>query len=222
MKALIFDIEGTTTDINFVHNILFPYAKKNIELYVRNNQSKIETILSSIKINYSVDSLNEIIVLLKQWIEEDKKIKELKDLQGLIWDEGYAKGEFTAHLYDDVLPNLKKWKEAGFMLYIYSSGSIKAQKLLFSHTKSGDITHFFSGYFDTGIGSKKESSSYTNISREIDIPPEDITFFTDSVDEAVAAVSASLNIIHVNRDGLYNDSTYQVVKSFSDVGIINE
>jgi len=222
MKVLLFDIEGTTTDINFVHHILFPYAKKNIATYVKENESQISEIIQKIKENNSVHSIDEVISLLERWIDEDKKVKELKDIQGLIWKEGYATGEYTAHLYDDVIPCLENWKNSGLDLFIYSSGSVQAQKLLFSHTSSGDITPLFNGYFDTKIGAKKESQSYTNISKEINCEPNLITFFTDSPQEAQAATEANLNVIHVNRDGLYNDSKFTLVKSFEDARLISE
>lgn len=219
MKALIFDIEGTTTDINFVHNILFPYAKRKIEDFVKNNVSEITDIIDSIKLNNNIETLEEVILLLKTWIDEDKKVKELKDIQGLIWKEGYTQGEYTAHLYSDVIPALENWKELGLKLYIYSSGSVQAQKLLFSHTESGDITSLFSGYFDTTIGPKKEINSYLNISKEIGEQPDSITFFTDSPEEAQAAIDAKFNVIHVNRDGLYNNSKFAVIESFDKARI---
>lgn len=219
MKALIFDIEGTTTDINFVHNILFPYAKRKIEDFVKNNVSEIADIIDSIKLNNNIETLEEVILLLKTWIDEDKKVKELKDIQGLIWKEGYIQGEYTAHLYSDVIPALENWKELGLKLYIYSSGSVQAQKLLFSHTESGDITSLFSGYFDTTIGPKKEINSYLNISKEIGEQPDSITFFTDSPEEAQAAIDAKFNVIHVNRDGLYNNSKFAVIESFDKARI---
>jgi enolase-phosphatase E1 len=169
-----------------------------------------------------VSSLDEVIALLKSWIDQDKKVKELKDIQGLIWKEGYAKGEYTAHLYPDVLPSFEKWKNSGIDLYIYSSGSIQAQKLLFSHTEHGDITPLLSGYFDTTTGAKKEFQSYKNIAKQIGIDPKLISFFTDSIDEAHAATDANFNVFHVNRDGLYNDSKFIVIKSFDEARIINE
>ncbi len=222
MKALIFDIEGTTTDINFVHNILFPFAKKNIESFVRSEQENLAPLIQKIKADNNISSIDEVIALLKKWIDEDKKVKELKDIQGLIWKEGYQKGEYTAHLYPDVIPALNKWKDQGLDLYIYSSGSIQAQKLLFSHTESGDITSLFKGYFDTTSGPKKESQSYKTIASDIDVSPQMITFFTDSPDEAKAASEAELNVIHVNRDGLYDDSKFKMIKSFDKAEVTHE
>lgn len=219
MKALVFDIEGTTTDINFVHDVLFPFARKRIESFVRANEKELSEIIDSINRENNLSSLDETISLLVKWIDEDKKVKELKEIQGLIWKEGYDKEDYTAHVYSDVIPALKKWKENGLDLFIYSSGSIKAQKLLFSHTEAGDITNFFKGYFDTTIGSKKEPSSYERIAKEIGCNPQEITFFTDNVDEVKAAKSASFNVIHVNRDGLYNDSEFNMAKNFSEVRI---
>lgn len=222
MKALIFDIEGTTTDIHFVHNILFPYAKDKISDFVKEHAPKIEHLLSSIKTNYNVSSENEVIELLKTWINEDKKIKELKEIQGFIWENGYQKGEYKAHLYQDVLPSLEKWKEKGLKLYIYSSGSVHAQKLLFAHTEFGDITSLFSGHFDTTVGGKKQSTSYSNILNKIGYKAQDVAFFTDSPDEVLAAKDAGMRVFHVNRDGLYDESTDNMITSFLEAKVLDE
>src|SRR3972149_10434202 len=121
-------------------------------------------------------SLNEseVIEQLIRWIDEDKKITPLKSLQGMIWQDGYKKSDFKGHIYEDAVRHLKKWKQAGIQLYVFSSGSVQAQKLLFAHTEYGDLTPLFSGYFDTSIGNKSEAGSYRKIAVAIGSAPGDI------------------------------------------------
>jgi len=220
MKAVILDIEGTTTDINFVYNVLFPYAKKALPEFLKNHKDddSVNSILLNIKSKFNVGSDDEILSLLNEWIETDQKIKELKDLQGLIWIRGYEQKDYISHLYPDVLPQIKKWKESGMKVYIYSSGSIQAQKLLFSHTEYGDVTNLLDGYFDTTIGNKREEKSYANILEHLELAGNEVTFLSDIEAELTAAKSVGINVFHVNRDGLYNDSKYKLITEFSDIG----
>ena len=222
MKAIVLDIEGTTTDINFVHNVLFPYAQNAIPHFLEDNKmdKSVKIIIDKIKKNYHVEKSNEILDLLLHWIKTDQKIKELKELQGLIWQDGYKRGEYVAHLYPDVVPHLKKWKEKGIKLYIYSSGSVLAQKLLFSHTEYGDITPLIDGYFDTNIGSKKEEISYSNIINDLELDANNVTFLSDIEAELSCAHAVGINVFHINRDGLYRESKFNLVGSFNDLGEI--
>ena len=144
--------------------------------------------------------LHQAIEQLIQWIDDDKKITPLKALQGLIWEMGYHRGELTGHLYADAIRNLQTWKAQGFDLYIYSSGSVYAQKLLFAHTEVGDLTLLFSGHFDTHIGHKQESSSYENIVAHIGLPAEQLLFLSDIEGELNAAQAAGLQTIWLTRD----------------------
>ena len=182
IKAIVTDIEGTTSSLAFVKEVLFPYARANLADYVRRNiaQEQVKKIMVATcqEINAELDTEQSISQLI-QWIDEDKKVTPLKSLQGLIWEAGYQQGDFKGHIYPDAVENLKKWKAKGLDLYVYSSGSVQAQKLLFAHTDYGDLTPLFSGYFDTLIGVKKEAESYSNIAKNIDIPPEHLLFLSD-------------------------------------------
>ncbi|MDY6900472.1 MAG: acireductone synthase, partial [Cyanobacteriota bacterium] len=182
LKVILTDIEGTTTDISFVHNVLFPYSAKHLSSWVRNNlelpitQGILQQVRESTgKSNLDVEGC---INQLMNWQSEDKKITPLKTLQGLIWEEGYDKGELKAHIYPDAVEYLKKWHDIGLTLAVYSSGSIAAQKLLFRNTSVGDLTSLFSAYFDTTTGSKKESQSYTAIANELSVLPQEILFLS--------------------------------------------
>jgi len=164
IKAIITDIEGTITDIHFVHKVLFPYSLQKMHDFVHHNYRSIEETIAQIKLKYlSLDSsLDQVIAQLKHWIETDQKISELKTLQGQIWKQGYESGAFTGHIYIDAYQKLKEWYDAGIELYVYSSGSVQAQKLLFKYSDFGDLTPLFINYFDTQVGAKKEMQSYQN------------------------------------------------------------
>ena len=159
IKAIVTDIEGTTSSLSFVKEVLFPYARANLADYVRNHKDEpqVKSVLeeSCKEVGAELDT-EQLIAQLIQWLDEDKKVTPLKSLQGLIWERGYRKGDFNGHVYPDAAAYLKAWQAKGLDLYIYSSGSVYAQKLLFAHTEYGDLTPLFSGYFDTHIGGKKE------------------------------------------------------------------
>jgi len=225
VKAVLTDIEGTTSSISFVKDVLFPYAKQKMEDFVKQNREnpEVKRILNDVKEIAGKDlTTDEIIEVLTKWIEEDKKITPLKEIQGLIWEEGYKKGELEGHIYDDSFEKLKKWKEKGIPIYIYSSGSVKAQKLLFSNTKFGDINYLFSGYFDTKIGGKKETQSYKKIAQEIGLKPEEILFLSDNPEEIEAAAKAGMKVIRFAREGEFEiipDYPYKQVRNFEEVEI---
>ncbi len=218
MKALLFDIEGTTTDIKFVHEVLFPYARENMQSFLENTTSSdVTEILETIKNKNNVNSREEVLELLLRWIQEDKKITELKDLQGLLWESGYINGDYKAHLYPEVINCFKKWSDNNFKIYIYSSGSVKAQKLLFKYSVQGDLTPLISGYFDTNIGAKREVQSYQNILDELKLAASEVTFFSDIEEELDAAAEIGIKTLHLNRDGLYNESRHKIINSFNEV-----
>ena len=190
IKAIITDIEGTTTSLLFVKEVLFPYARTNLADYIHShaNDPLIKPLLEDIRKMVNAELTTEqIITQLIEWIDEDKKITPLKSLQGLIWETGYRRGDFKGHLYPDAAESLKAWKTQGIDLYIYSSGSVYAQKLLFAHTDYGDLTPLFSGYFDTHIGGKKEPESYCNIAGQISVPENQLLFLSDIKEELDAA-----------------------------------
>ena len=205
IKAIVTDIEGTTSSLSFVKEILFPYARANLADYVRLHAEEppIKSLLeaTSKELGVALDT-EQAITQLIQWLDEDKKATPLKSLQGLIWEAGYKKGDFKGHVYQDAVDNLKNWKAKGLDLYIYSSGSVYAQKLLFEHTEYGDLTPLFSGYLDTLIGGKKERDSYLTIANQIGIPADQLLFLSDIKEELDAAKTAGFKTIGLTRDGL--------------------
>jgi enolase-phosphatase E1 len=157
IQAIVTDIEGTTSSIDFVHKTLFPYAKRHLRSYLQTHTDDAEVtaqIAEVAKLEGRPLSLDETADVLERWIDEDRKITPLKALQGLIWAQGYADGALSGHVYADTPVYLRRWYAAGKRLYIYSSGSVAAQKLIFGHSDAGDLTPLFSGYFDTRIGAK--------------------------------------------------------------------
>ncbi|WP_414619617.1 acireductone synthase [Calothrix sp. CCY 0018] len=221
IKVILTDIEGTTTDISFVHNVLFPYSAKHLSSWVRNNLelSITQDILQQVREITGKSNLDMegCISQLMSWQAEDKKITPLKTLQGLIWQQGYDKGELKAHVYPDAVEYLKNWYDTGLTLAVYSSGSIAAQKLLFRNTSDGDLTSFFSAYFDTTSGSKVESQSYVAIAQELSVLPQEILFLSDSLKELVAASEANLNVCGLNREAAGVDDNFTYVKNFSQI-----
>ncbi len=204
IEAIVTDIEGTTTSLSFVHDVLFPYARERIEAFVRARAGDpaVAEALRGVAAEEGRElSLDEAIATLVRWIDEDRKVTPLKALQGLLWTDGYREGDYVGHVYDDAVRWLRRWHEDGVRLYVYSSGSVRAQKLLFAHTGAGDLTPLFSGYFDTTTGGKKEAASYRAIAAEIGRPPERIAFLSDVVAELDAAREAGMVTVHLVRDG---------------------
>ena len=225
IKAILIDIEGTVSPISFIKEILFPYSKEKMEKFVRENinNPEIKKILEQVReIEGKKLTVDEIIQTLKKWIDEDRKIAPLKDIQGFIWKEGFEKGKLKAPLYKDAYEKIKEWKQKGYRLYIYSSGSVQAQKLFFSHTQYGDLTGYFDGYFDTKTGSKKEKQSYIKIASKIGLKPEQILFLSDNPEEITAAAQAGMKVYRLVRpeDAQYiKDFPYPQVKDFYGVEV---
>ena len=163
------------------------------------------------------NSLDQLIDQLCTWIEADRKVGPLKTLQGYIWREGYETGQYTSHIYKDVYPAMQKWQEMGIKLGIYSSGSVGAQKLLFAHTEQGDLTPCLSAYFDTKVGHKREVNSYAQISKSLNIAPEQILFLSDVVEELDAASEAGLGTAHVVRPGTKDTGYKKTIGSFDEL-----
>ena len=203
IRAIVTDIEGTTSSIDFVKDVLFPYARERLPAFVvtHADKSEVQHWLHEAARDAGLVSASqqEIIDLLIRWIDEDRKATPLKALQGLIWADGYASGEFKGHVYPEVAGNLQKWKKQGIHLYVYSSGSVAAQKLLFGHSEAGDLTPLFSGYFDTEIGGKREAESYRRILQAIDRPAAEVVFLSDVVEELDAAREVGLDTVLLDR-----------------------
>ncbi|MBK1986549.1 acireductone synthase [Sphaerospermopsis aphanizomenoides BCCUSP55] len=221
LKVILTDIEGTTTDISFVHDVLFPYSAKHLSDWVLNHLELpiTQDILQQVReingqSNLDVEScLSQLMI----WHNEDRKITPLKTLQGLIWDAGYNSGELKSHLYPDAFEYLQNWYAVGLRLAIYSSGSIAAQKLLFKNTVMGDLTPLFSMYFDTTTGNKTESQSYLTIADKLLVLPQEILFLSDSSKELAAAKSANFNVCGLNRQTTAVDNDFMYVTNFSQI-----
>lgn len=220
IKAILTDIEGTTSSISFVHEVLFPYAREHLIDFIYDNEAEIENLLNDVRAeeNNPDLSLEEVIEVLQRYSAEDQKVTPLKELQGMIWEAGYKSGELVGHIYEDAVQSLKRWKEEGLKLYVYSSGSVAAQKLIFGHTEHGDLTPLFSGYFDTNIGNKKEPESYSGIAIETGTKAENILFLSDSTEEIDAAKAAGMQAITLDREkSLINNGEYTIVDTFDDI-----
>jgi enolase-phosphatase E1 len=208
IRCILLDIEGTTTRISFVHEVLFPYAREHIGSFLMTHldEPRIQSCLQDPVLGAPTtpvrkEDLPPLVSRLHQWIDDDRKETVLKTLQGYIWAEGFEKGVYQSHIYEDVLPALKRWKEKGLELGIYSSGSVDAQKLLFGYTPYGDLTSFFSYHFDTHMGGKKEKSSYEKICHAMGRDGAEVLFISDSLDEVRAAQQAGLTAHHIQREG---------------------
>jgi enolase-phosphatase E1 len=204
MRAVLTDIEGTTTRITLVRDVLFPFARRRLADFVHEHRAdpRVVAILDQVRQEENEPALDEAsaIACLLRWSDADRKVAPLKTLQGLVWADGYATGELRGHVYDDALAAMRAWRERGLLLYVYSSGSIAAQKLLFGHTEVGDLTGLFSAFFDTTIGGKLAPGSYAAIARAIDVAPGDVLFLSDHVGELDAARAAGMATTWLDRD----------------------
>jgi enolase-phosphatase E1 len=218
-KAILTDIEGTTSSISFVKDVLFPYARGHLTEFVkmRREDPEVKKLLVEAR-TIAGEDLDEVglIETLRRWIDEDRKITPLKSLQGLIWEHGYEHGDFHGHIYEDAARRLREWKHHGLRLYVFSSGSVHAQKLLFSHTQFGDLTSLFSGYFDTLIGAKHEPDSYRKIVAMIGLDASEVLFLSDLEAELDAARAAGLATLKLLREGL-PPSTHPQVGTFDAI-----
>lgn len=212
IKFVLMDVEGTTTDIRFVKNELFPYAFEKMGAFVAKNFAQ----LSEAQENLGVASPSELSDILRNWITEDKKEPQLKSIQGKIWLEGYENGELKGHVYDEVPEALKRWREQGLDLGIYSSGSVAAQKLLYKHSVAGDLTPLLSAHFDLGVGKKFEETSYRNIVEELGLKPEEVLFLSDIEAELDAASAVGLKTTRLFRDDT-EASKHLSVSNFDEI-----
>ena len=225
LPVILTDIEGTTSSISFVKDVMFPYAEAHLDSWVRRHASRVDVAeqLDAVRQelgrpNASIDACVEALL---QWSRADKKVTPLKALQGYIWKNAFETGEFSAHLYEDALAALLVWHSLGRRLAVYSSGSIGAQKLYFGHTTEGDLLHLFESHFDATSGSKKEASSYVNICRDLGVAANDVVFLSDVCAELDAAAEAGLKTVWVVREGeLPTHEVHHVVADFD--GLIAE
>ncbi len=226
IRFILLDIEGTTSDIHFVHKVLFPYSAERLPDYVRANRQEplVEQAMAAVKQTIAdeqgrtIDDAEAIHVLLG-WIQEDRKHTALKQLQGAIWQQGFEHLHFQAHVYDDVPRALQNWKLRRLGMGIYSSGSVQAQKLFFGYSVSGDLSSSFSHYFDTQVGGKKEVDSYRKILETLQLAPMEVLFLSDVEGELDAARLAGLRTIQVVREGTVPSKKHDTVTTLLGVEI---
>jgi len=215
-RGILLDIEGTTSSISFVHDVMFPYARRELDRYLTENwdSSELSETCDLVAKDAGFDSFDtwasgkpdtDQLTLVRDEVlrimDGDVKATGLKQLQGSIWRAGFERGEMRAHVYDDVPEAIEAWNAAGRNVRIYSSGSIAAQKLFFGHTIVGDLLHLFRGHYDTTIGSKKESASYQQIAAEFELPTPEIAFLSDVPAELNAARDAGMQTALCKRPG---------------------
>lgn len=205
IKAILTDIEGTTSAVSFVFDVLFPYAAKHLPDFVRQHAQRADVAAQLIAVRQDSNEpdaeIERVIEILLRWIAEDRKATPLKALQGMVWEQGYLAGQLKGHVYPDAVEALKRWHQAGFQLFVYSSGSIQAQKLIFGCSQAGDLSPLFSGYFDTTSGPKREAQSYQRIAMAIGVEAAQFLFLSDIVEELEAARSAGMATCGLAREG---------------------
>ncbi|HYF48834.1 MAG TPA: acireductone synthase [Planctomycetota bacterium] len=215
-RGVLLDIEGTTSSIRYVYDVLVPFARKNLRNFLQRRwsdpavQRACETIArdagaASFKAwTTGLDEVaqrEKVATEVERLMDADVKATGLKELQGLIWDEGYSAGKLTSHVYPDVAPALKRWAGQGRDIRIYSSGSVAAQKVFFKNTDVGDLTVYLRGHYDTTTGPKRDPASYANIVADMNMPAQQILFASDVVAELDAAKTAGLQTVLVIRPG---------------------
>ncbi len=217
VTGIVCDIEGTTSSISFVKDILFPYAAERLPAFIRQRQhdTTVNVHLDETAQQTGIQR-NDIAALTKQllsWIEDDVKATPLKALQGQIWAEGYQTGAYQAHIYPDAYHRLKAWHAEGIKLFVYSSGSIQAQTLFFQYSCFGDMRPLFTDYFDTTTGAKNAPASYHSIAQQTGMAASDLLFLSDIESELDAAKQAKFNTIWVIRpeDSPVNPATIQSI-----------
>jgi len=206
LSAVLTDIEGTITPIAFVHDVLFPYARTRLPAFVTANPEMDGQPTPALEV-------------LTGQMDRDEKDPALKAIQGMIWAEGYESGAIKGEIYPDVPPALRRWARAGLKLFIYSSGSVSAQKLLVKHSMAGDLEPLFQGFFDTRVGPKRAAASYAAITRGANISPAEFLFLSDVEAELDAAAAAGLTTCQLVRaqDGTKASARHKTAGEFGEV-----
>jgi enolase-phosphatase E1 len=221
IRGILLDIEGTTTAISFVYDVLFPYARQHANAYVQNadlNDLRREYEADEHAGNHPPDWSGDPLPYIYWLMDQDRKSTALKRIQGEIWLEGYRSGKLNGQVFDDVPPALARWREAGRDVRIFSSGSVLAQRLLFANTAFGDLTKYLNGYFDTTTGPKNEAASYSRIAQAFGVPTSEIVFISDVARELDAARNAGMHTALCVRPGNHPQPahTHSVIANFAD------
>jgi enolase-phosphatase E1 len=234
IRSVLLDIEGTTTPIAFVHDVLFSYARDHVKQFLRESfdseevRADIELLrqehaedVSANRSPPALDSTGDSIASYVEWlIGSDRKSTGLKSLQGKIWRQGYLDGPLKSQVFDDVAPAMKRWHEAGLNVSIFSSGSVLAQQLLFAHTNAGDLTGFIDNYFDTNVGKKTDADSYRRIAADLGFEAREVLFISDVVAELEAARQAGMKTLLAVRPGnapQQSDQPFDRITGFTEL-----
>jgi enolase-phosphatase E1 len=237
-SAILLDIEGTTTPIEFVYEVLFPFAHQHAREFVQHHReaADVRADIAGLKAEYLADMENgekppdwrddsdeawlESVTAYVRWqMKQDRKSTALKSLQGKIWEAAYLSGRLLSQVYPDVPAAFARWRQQEKKVYIYSSGSILAQRLLFAHTTNGDLSGYIDGYFDTTTGVKRAAASYLAIAEKIALPAREVLFLSDVTAELDAARDAGMQTTLCVRPGnaVAEPTTHPIVKTFADV-----
>jgi len=239
IRGILLDIEGTTTPIAFVHEVLFSYARSRVRNYLTEHFGSAELLadLARLREEHAIDlkqnlqppalvegprdvEIDSVVAYVNWLMDRDRKSTALKSLQGKIWKQGYADGTLKSQIFADVAPALERWYRARLKISIFSSGSSLAQKLLFAHTEAGDLTRFISNYFDTTVGSKADVESYRQIAAALRLPANEVLFISDVVGELDAASAAGMQTLLCVRPGNHWQSfaaRYRIIQSFNEI-----
>jgi enolase-phosphatase E1 len=238
-RAILLDIEGTTTPIAFVHEILFPYARRALRRHLEQHRTspEYEGLFDDLRHDHNADERGgaavpswndapavrlESVASYVEWLmDRDRKSTPLKTLQGKIWEEGYRAGELVGEVFSDVPGALQRWRGGGVQIGIFSSGSVLAQQLLFRHSSAGDLTPFLQWHFDTTIGGKADPESYRRIATAMAMPPDGVLFISDVIRELDAARTAGMRTLLSVRPGNSPppcDQQYDIIRTFDEVG----
>ena len=228
IRGILLDIEGTTTPVLFVHEVLFSYARSQVRTFLADHFDSAEVLadLANLREEHAVDhtrslqppglvegprdaEIDSLVGYINWLIDQDRKSTSLKSLQGKIWKEGYLDGTIKAPVFADVPPAFQRWRRAGLKISIFSSGSSLAQNLLFAHTEAGDLTDFIDKYFDTTVGSKHDSNSYCQIAAALRLPASEVLFISDVAGELDAAMAAGMQTLLCVRPGGHPESLSQ-------------
>lgn len=219
-KLILLDIEGTVSPLAFVHDVMFPYARGRAVAWLGRHWG--HEAIASLARDAGATSFahaDEAAAAMHRLMDADAKVAGLKQIQGLIWEEGFRNGDLRSTLFDDVTPALHRWSARGIEVRIYSSGSIHAQRLFFQHTTEGDLTPLFSGYYDTTMGPKKDAASYAAITADCGLAAGQVLFISDVLEELHAAQSAGMKTALALRPGNrpQPESAHPTIASFAEV-----
>ena len=209
VRAVLLDIEGTTTPIAFVHDVLFPFAREHLHDYVSDSRhaASLTEVANLLAPEHAEDLARggrppALVERYARWLmDRDRKSPGLKLLQGYIWEQGYRSGRLQGEVFDDVVPAMQRWHDEGIAIAIYSSGSALAQRLLFESTPAGDVTPLLCGFFDTAVGAKTAPASYVSIAASLGYLVNEVLFISDVAAELNAAREAGLPVLLSIRPG---------------------